>query len=544
MRRAGLALLLALGPLGCGPDADDAQCHQNSDCGPGSACLGNLCVRMVGPEPEIWSLQVTPGAQPRYALREFPNFAFTAQTADLVLDRRTSMVTELSMAMVDPTIDMKTSVHIVLSVPSAIPDRGELQFEADGSNHASFLPYDVSIPIPAAFLGAAARMSVLPTVPLDRWMPPWTLAVTLATDLVRELPGTSDTVRFEGRLQPADPGLGLDVPYQARARVGGRLVSNVPVTDSMGNFVVKLQKSVVPAGGTGLVLELSPADATAALPSLVVSSLTLEKTMLGPLGMPAFPKPEAFVVPVVGRADRAPVVGATVSFKTTLAGATGGKAMYVRGAQTGSDGRATLALIPGASQTMREYSVKITPPNNSDYAAVCVPVYTVGQATPGTPRLGSSIELEPKMVLDGRVLRADGVPVASARVRPTRVGDSYAEACGSDLASAPADQTTDSEGRYHLRLDPGQYRLDCEPPQGAPLPTTSVLVTVPDTQALDVVLPVPVLVQGRVLAPDNTPLPDAEVRAFGPGPNGVLQTRGVALSDSEGKFRLILPRRP
>jgi hypothetical protein len=544
MRGAGAGLLLVLGALGCASTPDDAQCHQNADCGAAAACLGNLCVGLVGAEPEVWSLQVTPGAQPRYALREFPSFPFTAQSADLVLDRRVSMATALSEAMPDPNIDMKTSVHVVLSVPSSIPDRGDLQFEADGSNRTSFLPYEVSVPIPASLLGTSARMTVIPTVPLDRWMPPWVLQVMLDSALSVELPGPGDTLKLEGKLMPADPVLGLDVPYQARARVGGRLVSNVPVTDPGGSFVVKLQKSELLAGA-GLVLELSPADSSQALPSLVVASPALDKATLGPLAMPAFPKPEAFVVPVVGRADRAPVVGATVTLRTTLPGATGGKAMYVRGAQTGADGRAVVALIPGASQTTpREYSVKVTPADSADYAAVCVPSYVVGPASPGSPRIGATVELEPKMLLDGRVLRADGAPVASARVRPTRVGDAYAEACGSDLATASSDATTDADGRYRLHLDPGQYRLDCEPPQGAPLPTTSVLVSVPETSTLDVVLPLPVLVQGRVLSPDATPLADAEVRAFGPGPNGTLQTRGVALSDADGKFRLILPRRP
>jgi hypothetical protein len=543
MRVAASALLL-LAVSSCRGQDDLAQCHQDGDCATGSACLTDLCVARVGSEPEVWSVEVTPGAQPRYALREFPDFAFTAMRPDLTLDRKISMATALSPKNPNPAIDFSTSVHVVVSVASAIAERGDLQFEADGSNGTATLPYVISVPLPARFLGADARMTVIPVMPLDQYMPPWVLPVKLADSLPLVLPGPADTVTLDGKLESADPRSGLEVTYQARARIGDRLVSNVAVTDEAGRFVVRMQRSALPPDGAGLLVELSPADDTVALPSLVVTPVEIDKPTFDSLRMPAFQKPEPYLVPVIGRAQQAPVVGATVRFKAVVPGASGGRAIYERAAQTGTAGLAMVPLIPGAGQNTRDYSVTITPPSNSGYSARCVAAYAIGPATAPGQRVGATIELDSKVLLDGRVLRADGMPARAVRVRPTRIGDIYSADCGGDLGSPASEQTTGPDGRYSLQLDPGQYRLDCEPPEGTPLPATSVLVTVPETRTMDVVLPSPVLIEGRVLSPNNIPVADAEVRAFGPAPGGGVQRRAVGLTDTAGKFRLILPRHP
>jgi hypothetical protein len=542
LRSHGLLLLALAAGAGCRGEESYAQCHQDRDCAAGSACLAEICVARVGANPEVWSIEVTPGPQTRFAQREFPDFAFSQAPVDLVLDRKTSMSAALSQKQPDPSVDRGTTVHVVLSVPSAIAGRGELQFEGEGSSESARLPYVANVPIPARFLHTAARLSVFPVSPLDRVMPPWVLPLTLETAVVEELPTGDAVLMLDGKLEAADPQTPLDVPYRARARLEGHVVSNVAVTDAQGAFTLRMQRSQL-GDGTGLVIELGPSDEIQPLPSLLVDSVNLALPRLEPLRLPASQKSEAYVVPVVGGADRRGVAGATVQFKVQVPGATGGTAVYQRAAQTGPTGTAMIPLIPGTGQATRDYVVQVTPPADSEFAARCVSPYSIGPATTTGQRVGAAIELEPKVVLEGHVLRADGKPAASVRVHPTRVGNGYAAECGGDLPSAPAEQNTDNDGYYSLRLDPGQYRLEVEPPQATPLPSTSLMVMVPSPRPVDVVLPLPVLVEGRVLSPDQVPVADAQVRAFGLDAMGVAERRGVALTDTEGRFRMILPRR-
>jgi hypothetical protein len=547
--RALAGCLCLLGGLvlatGCAREEDPAQCQRDPDCGPGVACLAHLCVARVGANPEVWSVEVAPGAQPRYAPREFPDLAFTQTPPDLVLDRRILMAMALVDKTPDPSIDRSSSVHVVFSVASAIAGRGELQFEGEAMSTGPTYPYNANVPIPAMLVNTAARMTVIPIAPLDRSMPPWLLPVTLDTTLPPlPLPSGFEVVVLDGKLEPADPQAPLEVPYQARARVGGQPVSNTAVTDEHGVFTLRMQRSVLPGDGAGLTIEVRPLDDMEARPSLLLSTVDINKNALPALRLPAFQKPEAYVVPVVGGPDKRPVVGATVRFRATLPSGGVGDAFYERVAQTGPMGTAMIPLIPGASQATRDYVVQVSPPADSDFAAGCVASYAIGPATTSGQRVGAAIELAPKITIEGRVLRADGKPAASVRVRPTLITGASAEGCGGVLASAASEQNTDVDGRYRLRLDPGQYRLDIEPPQGTPLPSTSTVVTVPETRTADVVLPSPVLVEGRVLSPNRTPAADAEVRAFGKDAMGVTFRRAVALTDAEGKFRLIVPRLP
>jgi hypothetical protein len=390
-------------------------------------------------------------------------------------------------------------------------------------------------------------MSVIPNTPLDRSMPPWVIPLSLSAELPPvELPGPGDTVVLDGRLESADPTAALDVVYQARARLAGRVVSNAALTDAKGNFVLRMQKSAL--GGAGpnqppLALELHPADGMLPLPSLRVSPLDVTKPQVDPMRLPAFQKPEDYQVPVVDRQDKTLVVGATVRFTTEVGGAGRATAYYERSAQTGTNGKAVVPLIPGDAQKTRDYAVTVTPPPNSKYAGRCLAGYSVGPATTGGQMVGAAIELDRKVVISGRVLRADGEPAGAVRIRATRVGGAIAPECNGPLPSPPAEITSGTDGRYTLPLDPGTYRLDAEPPHDAPLPRASFQVSVPDTKIQDITLPVPVLVEGRVLSPDSAPIGDAEVRAFAAG--GVVpQERAVALSGADGKFRLILPQRP
>jgi hypothetical protein len=402
----------------------------------------------------------------------------------------------------------------------------------------------VAITFPERFQGAPAQLQVVPTAPLDRYVPPCLLPVTLETGVSVALPGANETLVIAGKLEPADPTTKLEVEYQARARMGGRLVSNVAVTGPDGAFTLRLQKSVVSTGGQPLSVELSPTETSQPLPTLHISPVDPTKSSLGTLRLPAHQKPETFLVPVVARGIK--VVGATVRFTASLSTTSQTQeptAVYTRVAQTDNEGNAMIPLIPGTSAKTRDYTVKVTPPKNSEFAARCLGTYAVaaGSAGGAAPRVGAAIELGSKVVLSGRVMQANGAAARSVRVKATREGDAFKEECGGDLVSPPSETTTGPDGRYRLLLDPGGYRIELEPPPGAPMPMGVESWEVVDTMTRDVTLRPPLLVEGQVVSPEGMPLRDAEVRAFD-FIGEKARIRGIALSDPDGKFRLVLPR--
>src|SRR5688500_13325184 len=154
-----------------------------------------------------------------------------------------------------------------------------------------------------------------------------------------------------------------------------------------------------------------------------------------------------------------PVAGATVRFVTRLEGASVGEARYMRVGQTGADGVATIPLLMGIGNGTRDYAGSVMPPADGDVSGTCVPSYAVAGGT-GTPAFGAALRLPAKAILEGQIKRLDGVLAAGMRVRAVRVGEAApkGEGCGA-LPAAAAENTADREGRYRLRVEPGDYRL-------------------------------------------------------------------------------------
>ncbi|WP_203896741.1 carboxypeptidase-like regulatory domain-containing protein [Virgisporangium aliadipatigenens] len=80
--------------------------------------------------------------------------------------------------------------------------------------------------------------------------------------------------------------------------------------------------------------------------------------------------------------------------------------------------------------------------------------------------------------VSGRVLGADGAPVAGALVQPSGVGDAPPVP---ELAV-----TTGVDGTYRWSLAPGTYQFTVTPAGGAPTEAGPVTVTAGDTVTLDV----------------------------------------------------------
>jgi hypothetical protein len=524
----------------CGAD-DEGECSRDSQCASGSACVSHGCVVRIGPEAQRWSLEVAPKLETPYAVRELPDHLLGSGPVLLEVDRPISMSARIGRQAYEPS-ETPSSVHVVLSVASTIPGRRGLQFEGDGVSTGAGQPYEAKVSLPSAVIGRPGQLMVVPLAPLDRWMPPWVFDVMVTESTTVALPGTEGVLTLEGSVDAAPPTGTEPVPYDGRLFIRDRLVSNVARTDPAGKLLLRVQKSVA-QGAAEMRLELGPADRAQAL-ATVAARIAQGQTNLPSLRIPPFPAPVAFVIPVVAADDGSRVTGATVRFATVIEAGTSGETRYVRVAQTGADGNATISLIPGSTGQTRDYVVTVIPPPTSELGALCLATYSVGSAVTDAPRVGAVITVPRRVETRGRLLSSRRRAAAMVRVRATRQGDLFKPECGGDLASPPAEAVSDGAGRFRLALDPGDYRLEYLPAAGAALPMLiEERVAVADLIDREVTLPEPVLVEGRVVGPGGEPIADSEVRAFGKSTAGDIQLQGVASSGSDGGFRLVLPRR-
>jgi hypothetical protein len=525
---------------GCGDDSA-GECEKDADCGSAAVCLRTTCVERAGAEAASWSLEIAPGPQSRFANRELPDQVLGSESFTWRVDRKLSIMAELSGRLEDSP-NTPTSVGVVLAVPSSIPGRNELKFEGEGANLGAALPYVISVAIPEQLLGKMGRIDIRPKAPLDRFMCPFVLGVTLQPSQALALPGSEDTVTVTGTLGRPDPTTGTPTAYEARAFVADRLVSNVDPLGADGMFSLRVQRSLVTGALQPVRVELSPSDPMQVGVRLV-ASVPPGNRNLDNLMLPAHPDPAPFIVPVVDDETDRPVAGVTVIFDAVIEGAVGGQARYVQIAQTNSEGNANVRLIPGTARQTRDYVVKAIPQGASESASRCLPSYSVAAVVTEAPRVGAAIRLTRRVSVDGRVFRSDGRPAGSVRVRAVPEGELSAE-CARPVSSSPSEATTASDGSYRLWLDPGQYRLEYEPSSGAPLTMAAESgVSLLVTRTHSFRLPVPVLVEGRVLSPEGDPLADAEVKAFASGPDGRASLRGAATSGPDGAIRLVLPKK-
>ena len=522
----------------CGDDAA-GECTTDSDCGAGAVCLRAACIERSG--PARWSLEVTPGPQSLFANRELPDQAVGTGAATWAVDCKLSMMAELS-GRADDAPAMPTSVGVVLAVPSSIPGRSDLKFEGEGTNLGPTLPYVVMLSIPEQLLGKMGNIDIRPKAPLDRFMCPFSLGVTLQTSQAVGLPGNEGMLTVSGTLGRPDPAGGPPIAYEARAFVADRLVSNVDALATDGSFSLVLQRSLVSAALQPVRIELAPAD-----PMQVglrfVTVLPPGNRGLDNLMLPAHPDPATFIVPVLDEQSDRPVAGVTVIFDAEIEGAVGGQARYVHVAQTNAEGNAMVRLIPGTVRQTRDYLVKAIPPGSSEAASRCLSAYSVAAVVTDAPRVGAPIRLARRVAMTGGFCAPAGAP-------PDRCGCARSPRATWSLRNArgrfpprprrrPAEPTAgtgccsirDSIGWSTSR--PPAQRWRWRPSERVPL-----LVS----RSHGFTLPAAVLVEGRVVSPDGEPLADAEVKAWAPGPDGRAWLRGSATSGSDGAIRLVLPK--
>lgn len=558
MKRRGLlpmaaSLLTAVALAGCADTANMGEpiCRQDMECPPDHGCTGNACVPKAMAMTRAWALEVVPKAEARAAHTEHPSVIFDAQPRTLLVDTKESVGGVVNRDPLDLEEPLATARVIVL-LPSMLPGKRERLFETQGTSKVPLGPIEFLMRVPDSLLGLDARLRLVPGQMVERFMPPWTSEfVPLKSSMAFTMPKGPELYLIDGTLLEAlrEPVVG----YVVRAFIADRVVSNVARTDEAGRFRLRIPKG--PAADIRLSeisIELSPANATAAQPRLMVRGLSENKLNLGELKLPAYPRPQMLDVPVAGAGSTSKIAGATLRVYALLPGAVGGEAFFRREAQTDSKGLARIALLPGSGTEAREYSVAVIPPAQSTYAARCVPKYSVAAGPDGSVRVGASIELAPKAMLSGTIVTADGTPASGIGIAAYRVprGDTFVAACATEVASPAPTTTSKRDGTYSLLLEPGQYRIEYDPPAGAASPPFAdgpIVVSSERSLLRQVVLPAGVLVEGVLKMEGGMAVPDADVRAFllpttATTSTATSELRGRARSGSDGRFRMVLPR--
>jgi hypothetical protein len=436
------------------------------------------------------------------------------------------------------------SVRVLLSIPSIIgaPDR---QLEAPASSRSATGPVEFSIGVPQSALGRSADIRIVPVMPIDSVLPVWTMSLPmLGPTITLYVPRSNDLNTVEGVLQSA---LGASEPvldYAARAVVGDRLVSNVAATKSQGHFTLQIPKSINPDTVT---VELAPVDATMARPTMLIK--LSGKLNLGALRLPPYSKPQAIDVPVSAMDTTKKLSGVTVRFYTVLPGTVGTDAIatFRQELQTDKNGIAHAQILPASAGETRSYAVAAIPAPDSQYAARCFPSYAVAAASGSQARVGASLELVPKLEITGQVQDGDGNGLQGVILTAIRTDSTYVDACGGDVASAQPTVTTGVDGSYRLRIEPGTYRFDYEPPMGSISPLlVEGSVVVARSMQRNVMLPAGALAEGIVKTPDDgSPVAACEVRVFAPSRGGAPpELRAHTRTAVDGRFRIVLPRTP
>src|SRR6185369_12101765 len=112
----------------------------------------------------------------------------------------------------------------------------------------------------------------------------------------------------------------------------------------------------------------------------------------------------------------------------------------------------------------------VFPPASSPFGVRCQPNFQITVPGYGDHPIAATLSLPARIELWGTILSADGNPVGGVSIAATRTAADPSEVCATTSTGLPAGGISDQDGNYRLLLDPGTYRIDYDPPPGAPVP--------------------------------------------------------------------------
>ena len=476
-----------------------------------SACAGTDC-RL--PASLTLAATLDPPVDSALSGAEFPPEELV-QDSDGVLQLAfpESIETTLSAVAADAP-ETRIAAQILLSRPSRIAGQPDVLVQVDTT---SDMPA-----VTRTNLGAAYDVVVTPAAPEDeRYLRVALHGVDLDSGAL-ELPLQEPGEAIQGTLN-ALASLDVHVRLQgsrddseerttvARVRPGDEFA--MKALDVAGQWRVGAEVTFV-----------DPADKATELPNLHLDIEALVVCEAAPcvLSLPAVPTgsapvPRRHTIEVTG-VDPAgisvAIPGVYVDLRSTVPAIGVESATISAQAVTRKDGTAEVYLLDG-----RGYDVDLRA-GGSGFASTTTAV-SVPEGTQ-EDRLIFNLEIGPRLA--GTVVAAhptdDRAGLAGVVVLPSPSPGQGDESPSGGVTAPP---TTDDQGAFSVRLDPGVYDLDLTPPQGSGYPRWSSdnVQAFEDTSGLQVVLPDGVLIP-------------VHVRAMG-GPVGGATLRILAISETEGR---------
>ena len=542
----------------CGSSSAKTLCKTNDQCDSSSACTKGVCLHRVN--GRTLAVDVQPLGDSMSAHTEFASVTVGADPLDLsAIDKVLA-----SGAVIDLEGFYSRKAHLVAVTPSLIPGQADLRLETDLARYAFMLSFARNL------LKANATVWLFPGDQVPS-RPPIPIATMLDVTMGLTFPRSNQLIIVRGVLHNS-----LDEPapgFVTRAYAGNNAISNAVMTDGTGMFQLLLSKDAVPPEAGGMIsihadhadapvgvgpaaLDPVPADPVPRFETQLLRIATTPGNInqLRTFRMPAFAKaaPLRFTVQAAD-APMKPVPDVAVRFRTEISALPDGRAIYETMQTTDANGEVEVQLIPGTANAPRNYEISLAPALDSTFGALCVPVLPITMVgSEAVPQYSATLPLHSRVVLVGTVVDQAAMPAASVTVTATPAPGSTN--CVNPPSTTPVSATTLRDGKYRMLLDSGVYRLDFDPPMGAPLPRLTLdSVTLDADSTQDIVLPTGEVVKGTLRASDGNALASAGIKFFqvlcqgdscqGPSriPPGLrAQTR----TDADGNFTAVLPVQP
>lgn len=582
---ASLGALAACLPAPTGT-FEAVECEETGDCAGGEICDVGVC--WGNPPTGLFSAVITPPAAARddSVMTSVPmltmdpdGWIHDGRGGSLTLDQAVPMTGRVTIPCGNQTPGCRQPLggQIRWSRGAGFPGGPRLFGSAEVDPDGTF-----QLPVPRPRVGApvALTISFSPSqVPIGLGLPsPAMLHPPIATEMVLvadDLDVATGKIARDLDLDPAllrvvtgrivRPTLAV-VGWQLQAEVeifGGenagarQVVSTRAVTDADGNYTIKIAPDhevvdVVCAPPPGAVPAMSANRPSVRAKDVVVTA------QLRDIAVPELGAPASVRFAITGRDSTGATIdvdGATVVVRLDQA-LGGGVRFQLETTTTTTAGYALVPLYPILDGAPLQYTVDVLPGPVSELASVYGVPLVVGDAL-------AMIDLDRRRQLAGRVLDAEGQPVAGAAVAATLssaivcILPTNASRLARSLASSQV--ATNARGEFLLFVDHElpdyalTYDIGVRPTGGERLPAWSFLGMEPQDggATFDLILPPAVRVRGVVLSTDLGPLEGATLAihqhvdddpcASSLGVLGTSVLRATATTDLAGTAALVLP---
>ena len=563
MRALLATSFLVIGALGCSEVLAPRPCVSDAECGEGSICFAEGC----GDPGTGIVVEVEGPASSAYRARDFrlPDGSLGA-VQDFSMGEPLTLTGQLQRKVAGDTDDRVPYTDGVVvrasGTSTLIPGITrifETRFErpefgvftmnvGEGSYSMMATPTDTSVPPVAAerttVISAEASASVNFTFPAVDGAP------ALSGRLVRKFDERDEPVLVSAPYTLAmEPVPQVDLQLFDASNLQP-LSQRFPIGQTTGEFAV----NVSPDARTRarLVLVATPREPGVAIPTkrfeLTTPLPPAVSLAFGDYGNPATVRGK------IVDSQGTPVAGAHVVLEGTVVGDGTFRSKVV---VTDENGQFSVISLPSRGEGT--FKLSVVPPQSSRAAYTQRSVTVISNGT--TMKLEpADITLQDRFIVRGSVLLPNGKPAPKVAVRATYQANKPDALEVRSLPLEPAEVATNDEGRFELRLDPGQWRFEYQPVSTAveSLPMASRLVIVEPTiddkgeasESLE--LPAVQLSFGRAVtgtvrgmrSGDSVKLPFAQLRFFrvttiGGKPVSILLSSTIA--DEDGKYNAVLP---